>query len=271
MKNETRREFLAKCGAGLAGIIASGKAPAAIVKSLVAARGIQHIEGSGDLLDVPYVHDHLIAMWDGEWNVGVEEHSTTSNPINLCGDRIVPLTWYGSGDIEERAFVLDSTTYGEGTTVDFRSWDGITFEYCVDYRNFGLSTLSGAFGWGGGSAYKVRPAIFAGNAYFASAREVHCWTRYNNALPIPQHGLTTATLDFVNMVSSVYNNGILIDAKTIPSIGSKISTNTFVINKWATINPSKRLALHSGRVHNRALSEDEVYFNYEIDKERFGL
>ena len=75
----TRREIL-KGGAGLAAILASGNAPAYLVKSMLAARGsfFGRAAGGGGWVN-PYVTDGLVAMWDGEWNAGGGVHDASAN------------------------------------------------------------------------------------------------------------------------------------------------------------------------------------------------
>ena len=67
----TRREIVIT-GAGIAAILAAGKAPAAFIRSMLGARGAIH--GGNARWVNPYVTDGLVAMWDGEWNAGGGVH-----------------------------------------------------------------------------------------------------------------------------------------------------------------------------------------------------
>ena len=73
----TRREII-KSGIGLAGIIAAGKAPAVITRGLLGAHGMDFIEDDNGLPDNPtaidYIHDGLVAMWDGIENIEYGYH-----------------------------------------------------------------------------------------------------------------------------------------------------------------------------------------------------
>lgn len=73
-----RRSFI-RAGAGLAAILASGRAPAALIRSMVAARN--GILVGGKLTARDYVQDGLVAMWDGIENIGLSlphDDSTTT-------------------------------------------------------------------------------------------------------------------------------------------------------------------------------------------------
>ncbi len=70
----SRRELL-KGGLGLAGILASRQCPA-FVKGLVAAANTSLLEVTAG--PNPYVSNGLIAMWDGDWNAGWDEHDSTA-------------------------------------------------------------------------------------------------------------------------------------------------------------------------------------------------
>lgn len=74
----TSRRDVIKVGIGLAGIIAAGKAPAVVVRSMLGVGGAKYITTGGD--DFPYVKNGLIAMWDGEWNAVAENGSLYHDP-----------------------------------------------------------------------------------------------------------------------------------------------------------------------------------------------
>lgn len=57
------------------------------VKSVVGGRNVIYDYESNNPSGNPYITDGLIAMWDGEWNVGIGEHdSTTTVWIDLSGN-----------------------------------------------------------------------------------------------------------------------------------------------------------------------------------------
>lgn len=74
-----------KSGAGLAAIIAAGKAPAALVRSMVAAR--QSI-AAGRKWTNPYqtANNTLIKHYDAEWNVAPLVHDSENKWVNLVGN-----------------------------------------------------------------------------------------------------------------------------------------------------------------------------------------
>ena len=81
-----RREFIAKCGAGLAGIITAGKAPAAIVKSLVGVRIEEERKSDGN----PYQtsDNSLIKHFDAEWNDSIGVHNNIDYWRNLAAEDV---------------------------------------------------------------------------------------------------------------------------------------------------------------------------------------
>ena len=93
----TRREVVTKCGAGLAAIIAAGKAPAAFIKSMCAARNAL-LSGGAKLSAKSYVQDGLVAMWDGIENAGWGVHDASATTWTDLIGGITPtanstLTW----------------------------------------------------------------------------------------------------------------------------------------------------------------------------------
>lgn len=101
----TRRDFVRGLS-GLGAIIATGHAPAAIVRSMVAVRGA--MMGKTGWKN-PYVTDGLIAMWDGEWNVGGGVHDTSAvSWLNLAGDpsfdMTVPAYWDANSLVMDGSF-----------------------------------------------------------------------------------------------------------------------------------------------------------------------
>ena len=89
----TRREII-KSGLGLAAIIAAGKAPATIVRSMIGARNAM-LSGGGGWTN-PYVTDGLLRMWDGEWNVGGGVHDENAiGWLDLVNNELGEYNVYG--------------------------------------------------------------------------------------------------------------------------------------------------------------------------------
>jgi len=77
---KTRREII-KAGAGVAAILATGRAPAAIVRSMLGARSAitaKKSGGGGGGWTNPYSTNGLTHFWDGEWNVAGGEHDASA-------------------------------------------------------------------------------------------------------------------------------------------------------------------------------------------------
>jgi len=71
----------------------------------------------------PYVKDGLVAMWDGEWNIGLGMHDTNASVWkDLVGNMDLSFT--------SAATICDTYVYGDGTSWIANSSDSISFEKC---------------------------------------------------------------------------------------------------------------------------------------------
>ena len=245
----TRRDII-KSSLGLAGIIAAGKAPAAIVKSLVGATGTGYTE-SADGWKNPYITDGLVAMWDGEWNVGGGIHDSSAKIWkDLIGTRDATLTQYGyftsdalvgekDTSVANNIFAATISPIGSGVS---------HIESVVNAYNSAseapivcLTGVSGIFWWGRGAAYTVYGLNgTGGNAISGVRTSVSGWNG-----------------------KQVFINGI-----------NKTRTTTIYLNAggYGFINVKRTSAeLCCIRLYNRTLSADEIAANYAVDKERFNL
>ena len=129
----TRREIV-KAGAGLAAILATGQAPAAIVRSMVAVRGAMFSGGGGGWKN-PYVTDGLIAMWDGEWNAGGGVHDQSATVWkDLIGN--VDLTLHGGCSWTDKSLTFNGSTGYAYTDVSQVAWANVsTLDCCLHFAN----------------------------------------------------------------------------------------------------------------------------------------
>lgn len=125
-----RREFI-KAGAGLAGIITAGKAPAAVVRSLLGSRASftnnKKIPTCAD-----YIQDGGTMMYDGIENAGWGEHAD-SNCVDLWG----MLGQYNTENITSNSFFLGKSQWMSGkipkytSIIDNCNTNGFTYELSV--------------------------------------------------------------------------------------------------------------------------------------------
>lgn len=100
----TRRNFM-RVLSGIGAIVATGHAPA-IVKSMIAARGTM-LSGARGWRN-PYMTEVLLAMWDGEWNIGGGEHDSSATAwrdivggrtLSLNGSAVFGENYMGTSDV----------------------------------------------------------------------------------------------------------------------------------------------------------------------------
>lgn len=278
-----RREFIVKCGVGLAGIIAAGRAPAAVVKGMLGATGERYT--MADESNFPYVTKGLIAMWDGEWNAGYGIHDPTLHTWkNLVSSKWnlslgTAATWIDNAVCNQGndlvGFITESTDtldYADFRTIEMVfEWDGTVFNESSKYALL----FSMSKGRPNGRVIVLdnqtpsRKKITVENCIGAST--------YSGSQSIP---LSWCTVNEIHHISAIYPETLtegtcqfLFDSKQAPydwrssadlrpglKIGGDYITQRFFHGKIYCI-----------RVYNRELSDIEISANYVIDKVRFNL
>lgn len=266
----TRREIVTKCGAGLAAIIAAGKAPAAIVKSMLAARNA-FAAGGGGLSAKSYVQDGLIAMWDGIENAGWGVHDETNA---IWKDLI------GGYDLTLGINVAWADTH-----------NGI---YCA-------STNGGAFRSGRISPYDVeivlkRPALTTYGIFFQDTSELDfgnpqgsqilAWK--NNDVGQGANGYYFAPINVPIQIhyqkypyiyaptSACKINGVEVsrtstsEAWSVPGTAISLGGRSDGTSTYKNANNMVGY-VYACRCYDRNLTAAEVAANYAVDKARFNL
>jgi len=263
----TTRRNMIKAGAGLAAILASGKAPAYIVKSMIAARQI--FLGRGDGAKAPtaadYVQDGLVAMWDGIENAGWNTHDETATVWkDLIGSNDMELTRRGSfGD----AYLSSNSSTSPYNAAHAQiSIDCMAIE-CVAQRASGNIAISN----GVGAYAKNKGVCFSATTYVQ-------FDFYN------EYGLENRQeLGFGNIhsYSAVYQNTgasyvdrCYQDAKQLVKLegtntwanrgGFSVGGGTIAGYTWAG-------KMYCIRLYDRDLTDAEIVANYAVDKARFNL
>ena len=260
---QTRRDIICS-GLGLAGIIAAGKAPAAMVKSMLSARK-EIVAGGGDepLSAKSYVQDGLVAMWDGIENAGWGHHDANATvwkdligELDLTfsldcvieqdgvlfgaskGTAIVQNKNISPYDVE---FVLQRTETSRPYSVFWYDSTDYSLGYSSATYAIGFKNLS--FGQQGG--YFLSP----GNGGELFAIHYHKYpfprTAYVNG--------SSATSSSASEAWSAFGTAVCIGGRA-PG-----NTNNFVGR------------IKSVRVYSRALTAAEIAANYAVDKARFNL
>jgi len=284
-------------GFALAVITASIVAIAKPQRSILGADGTEYtVSAAPSAAD--YIQDGLILMWDGIENAGVGIHDPDASVwVDLVSGvelRIQSTAYWSRGGL-----VIDRQK--NGVTTVFKGYPFFSvYSDAVDARTLTFETVYSLDYYGGTSGsgvnYLVRPTINIGDRPYG-----HLCPRSDNAvyLNVNLSGLgyywknATANALGIHSLSGSYSpNGIraycklYIDGFATGSGGTYPTSQVsdadvdfqYLKQGTARIGPYGNSAtnvsvdvIHNYRIYNRPLSDSEVYHNYLIDKERFGL
>jgi len=259
---------------GLAAILAAGTAPSlsgtANASVGGSARGMMRNVGARNAVMFggwknPYVTDGLIAMWDGEWNVGGGIHDATAEKWkDIVGS--LDITLVGSYSVMDDELKLE-----KGTTI--RSENIISVDAAKNYS----CELLFAGGMPGESAdwskwaigrivgFSFANMLYAYNCYWSGCRVFNTpatWSITNTTPNGIRYVLVTIVTDISQNTAKLYYNGTY---STDISLGTnKASYNIEIVSNCTTF--TKRISCYK-----KALTEDEIASNYAEDKTRFNL
>ena len=253
----TRRGFISRLGGlGMAGIIAAGRAPAAIVRSALGSRGIVSCEEAGDWQN-PYVTEGLIAQWDGEWNGGIGRHKDDTNVwVDLAGNYDFSI---GSGYFGSNFYALG----GLNCAINDSMPDNVaTIE--IVCRNKGSSQEN---------------IIWATDKTGGYVKQI-CWV-YRGCLGFGYYGHSHSFGSSINSYACTFSASTLLVPDVTYFNGEYRSYGGYqdLFSVSGTrggmmLNPRYGTAIvdiFALRLYSRVLSADEVAYNYSIDQERFGI
>lgn len=269
-----RREFIVGGAAAIGGLAAVG----APIRSMLGARGTASIGAKG--WTNPYVTDGLIAMWDGEWNVGGGVHESA------------PLTWKdlsGNGlDMISNGNPIFYDNYIAPTqlsemfhTDETDLCDGILANATITMEVVGMC-ITGKTG--------PKMCLFGGstsndgfNVTFACPDPTRIGFSCRLGTASPNAYSTQNPFGKVSM----YSDGLTIIGRYLSSSGD--FTRSISVTAPITNYASKRFAVgyrysyyqdgpmingervYSIRVYDRALTEAEKAKNDAVDFKRFGI
>lgn len=272
----TRRNIL-KGGAGLAAILATGKAPAYLVKSMVAAQtapavivrsmvaarnGIAAAKRGGGWAN-PYVTDGLIAMWDGEWNAGSGKHDPNATKWADISGNSRDAVLSGTYSWGENYWHVESVS-GRGIATwpaqNLGSNQSIEFVIDpIDTTRYGRIIAE---------AQSIASPIFRSNNYL--------WVYgygYDSGLAVTDYNIGDKHLHQIVHPSSgtmrYYIDGNLVweHDRYADSTGD---TNGYFANR-SSYDRGIDADYFTMRRYNRVLSSEELSANYAVDKDRFNL
>lgn len=246
----TKRKFLL---GGIAAILSAQKMPAIQIRSIVGGHGIGR-SANYHYTSQDYIQNGLVAMWDGIENEGVVIHNdATTIWKDLVDGRDIALKGavVGEDSISWNSNVRSSSPYGPPEFVQmevvFKSMSG--YNWKLWFGDYGHSIISYF-----GAVIESKTAAQDNSSYRFWARAV--------SIPLHQpevYGQRWAT--------SIYQYGT---KKNIVK-GNFNHTMTDWESDTIQIGGRAGLSLHSIRLYSRYLTNEEVAYNYMIDKKRFGV
>lgn len=270
-----RRDFL-KSGLGLVAILSAGESPAIFTKSLIAARA--SLTGAGKWRN-PYVTDGLVAMWDGEWNVGGGVHDSNSTVWKDLSGHQKDFSWASGTTGLAWADNYLQLTNGNKTTIEISSVQNViglnvgepkTCEIVVAFNwvftdNNGNLQMPFSIG---GAAFPC--GRFNGQILPVVARDANNRLLAFGQTHFQYNGWKIASASIAQSPISpctIHCNG---DVGTVSSdyVGSApIEYDSAKILR----SPRADARLYSVRIYSRSLTAEEIAANYAVDKERFGI
>ena len=210
----------------------------------------------------PYITDGLIAMWDGEWNVGIGIHNDKANVWNeLISGYDAILTSHGA--FGENYLECDGIGYSALIPYYPSSEEIVTIQYVFsETTKKGIMAMFGLYRYAF-DQYNINQ--------FGCSWNSPCYVNIGN--PSGVNSMTIVYDVELNSVDNAYKgtqNIIVGTSGNTPkpnqdygSIGGRFGMDTSSV--------ARAFKLHSIRIYNRSLSEEEIAHNYEVDKWRFGL
>ena len=226
----------------------------------------------------PYIADGLIAMWDGIWNTGFNNHDQNATTwIDLVGNNIVTTTSTTAPTTLDNGFRFNGSQYFTVTPDDNIKSVGTNQHNITVEIGFNANPQSkenqGLLGFGTSSQRNIW--MFFGNpptststtlnAQLQNSSPLRLWYR-NGVFP------TGTKHHVVFSSSSKFMSGWLdgIKVSSTPTIGKQTSLGQSFIGRISGYNNFYG-DIYFIRIYNRALTEDEIAANYAIDKQRFNI
>lgn len=229
-----------------------------------------------------YIQDGLVAMWDGIENAGWGLHDTKSFPVNLItGESDIPFSAFVSTTISEKSLIIT----GDTTVVSVSEYDfGSTLPYLTAEFNISIKLVDATL-----SEHRVYIAL--GSTATASSlnlypeKEKIIFCRGNNYFAYSEGAESgVANSGVYSIVASVDKssdeNYNIADYYKDGNLKHSVNKSNWVFGSYKIENPAEfRIKVSSGeeliirniRFYSRALTAEEVAYNYSIDRARFNL
>ena len=244
------------------------KKPGKYIISVVDTAGNTSNSKSVDL-KYDYVSDGLLVYYDGENNTGTGHSATATTWRDLSGNNN-DATLNGFDNTAESGWHSNYLAF-DGKN-DFAEKTGIV----VDGANGTIEIVGKYLTEGKTDLYMLRSLASGGRTYIKGGyitkgnptRDINFNT--DNLYNLSSRVLKYYTENGTSYTFNYYNMEVSGEPQIYQSIdnGNYISIGSFVNTNW---EQGPKMQVNAVRVYNRALTEDEIRQNYEIDKARFGI
>lgn len=230
-----------------------------------------------------YVTDGLVVHFDGIYNVGYGQHSSsTTKWIDLInGFTLTILIPYEDG----------ISFNGQISAVNYPSGGGVTFSVSHDLTLHTVVTAPSSISWATRAMIAIGRDSFSMNGFVVGGGK----TTYNTVKAYwssAYSGGTTYTVDtgkypnerfsvdivfyYQSLQFMVYVNGVQTGSmQTIDPTVWNLDGRTDIYMRYGSnsgvLNDASGFRSHSVMLYDRALTEEEIQWNYTLDAERFGL
>ena len=226
---------------------------------MIAARQIAFGGSAAKYTAADYVHDGLVAMWDGK-----ESNDGTSDTIFDVSGNGHDLTIY-QGSFGEDYFDATGTNYaGCNYPIAFSAIEVVITPFLND-----ALVISGnnVFISGNGGNYGRNVSVSGASIYYAQKNSVGIVydTTMSNGMTYSISASEIVRLNGIELTSSGQNGQL---SNYRPGVLSQIG---WVKRDNSTSSRNGCGFIHNIRLYNRALTAEEIAYNYKIDKQRFGL
>lgn len=258
------------------------------VRGGLGAKGTAFVVQNSDISLIPYVQDGLVAMWDGIWNVGYDMHDNSSETwADLTGNGNDAVIFKSEAYVKDEPF--DDIAARMDGTFSFRFapsseliralQGSCTVEILCALGIYPVVDSTPYISVGG---YSMSIMNINGNPNTGKARPfINNEVQFSGGSDGQRPFLSRAfvkQMDGTTATCSWYKRGAFDKSETrtfqkgTPSTGYLFGAagKQFFMGKAQWWDSGEDGYAYGMRVYDRALSADEIAYNYSIDAERFG-